>query len=199
MKHGHLFRTCAAGCCGILLFSLVLAGCTPSASSSSSSSSSQALSEAPTSQAVPSGEDDTAPAPVVDGSENGFNGISDPADAFAGSLGWGPGTAGTSLKSVAAAASMMEWADANAAANRSSDALNDSLSQWFDSLEQVDQENFAEAWPLIEESAQRILDDPKAVQGELSDAGVQETPSCSEEDWSAVAGVLNAIVPAPQQ
>ena len=139
------------------------------------------------------------PAPVVDGSENGFNGISDPTDAFAGSLGWGPGTAGTSLKSVAAAASMMEWADENAAANRSSDALNDSLSQWFDSLEQVDQENFAEAWPLIEESAQRILDDPKAVQGELSDAGVQETPSCSEEDWSAVAGALNAIVPAPQQ
>lgn len=200
MKRSYLFRSCAAGCCGIFLLSLVLAGCTPTATSSSSSSvSSQALSEVPASEAIPSGEDDTTPAPNVDDTENGFSGISAPANAFAGSLGWGPGTAGTSLKSVAAAASMLDWADENSAANRSSDALRDSLSQWFDSLEQVDQENFAEVWPLIEESAQRILDDPKAVQEELSDAGVQEIPSCSEEDWSAVAGVLNAIVPAPQQ
>lgn len=192
-------RSLAVGCCAALLLSMVLAGCTESAGSSSSSVSSQALSEAPASEAVPSGQEDTAPAPSVDGSENGFNAIGDPAGAFAGGLGWGPGTAGTSLKSVAAAASMMDWADENGAAGRSSDALHDTLASWFNGLEKVDQENFAEAWPLIEESAQRILEDPDGVQEEMSDAGVQEAPSCSSEDWKALAGALDAIVPAPQQ
>ena len=201
MKRTFWFRSRAAGCCAVFLLSLVLAGCTAAASSveRSSSSSSQALSEAPASQAVPSGEEDTTPAPNFDDTENSFNGISDPTSAFAGGLGWGPGTAGTSLKSVAAAASMMNWADQNGASNRSSEALNDCLTKWYDSLEQVDQENFAEAWPLIEESAQRILDDPQAVRPEMEDAGVQDIPSCSADDWSALAGALNAIVPAPQQ
>ena len=184
MKRTFWFRSRAAGCCAVFLLSLVLAGCTAAASSveRSSSSSSQALSEAPASQAVPSGEEDTTPAPNFDDTENSFT-----------------GTAGTALKSVAAAASMMNWADQNGASNRSSEALNDCLTQWYDSLEQVDQENFAEAWPLIEESAQRILDDPQAVRPEMEDAGVQDIPSCSADDWSALAGALNAIVPAPQQ
>lgn len=194
-------RSLAAGCCAALLLSVVLAGCRDSSSSSSSSVSSQTLSEAPTSQTVPSGQEDTTPAPkpTVDGGENGFNAISDPAGAFAGCLGWGPGTAGTSLKSMAAAASMMDWAEENRVSDRSSDALHDTLTQWFDSLEQADQENFAEAWPLIEESAQRILGDSNAIQQEMLDAGVQEAPSCSDADWSALASALDAIVPAPQQ
>ena len=201
MKSNLWSRIRAAGCCAAFSLVLFLGGCTSAASSTSTapSSSSQALSEAPASQAVPSGEEDTTPAPNFDDTENSFNGISDPTSAFAGGLGWGPGTPGTSLKSVAAAASMMNWADQNGASNRSSEALNDCLTQWYDSLEQVDQENFAEAWPLIEESAQRILDDPQAVRPEMEDAGVQDIPSCSADDWSALAGALNAIVPAPQQ
>ncbi len=204
MKRNGWNRFRAAGCCAALLVSLVLAGCSNAASTpgtDSSAPSSQALSEAPASEAVPSGEDDTTPAPnaEVDGSENSFNGITDPAGAFTGCLGWGPGTAGTSLKSAAAAASMMDWAQENGAANRSSDALSDTLSQWFDSLDTFDQENFAEAWPLIQETAQEILDDPDTVLPRLEDAGIQEAPTCSAEDWSALAGALNAIVPEPQQ
>ena len=205
MKRTGWNRFRAAGCCAALLVSLVLAGCSntaaPASEPSTSAPSSQALSQAPASEAVPSGEDDTTPAPngQVDGSENSFNGITDPVDAFAGCLGWGPGTAGTSLKSAASAAAMMDWAQENGAAGRSSDALNDTLSQWFDSLDTFDQENFAEAWPLIQETAQEILDDPDAVLPRLEDAGVQEAPSCSADDWSALAGALNAIVPEPQQ
>src|SRR5699024_8356297 len=120
------------------------------------SSSSQALSEAPASQAIPSGEDDTTTAPGVDATENGFTGLTDPTEALSRGLGWGPGTAGTSLKQVAAAASMMDWADENSAASRSADSLNSCLSSWFAGLDAFDQENFAEAWPLIESSAQRI-------------------------------------------
>ena len=127
------------------------------------------------------------------------NGLSDPTAAFARGLGWGPGTAGTSLKEMAAAASMMDWAEANGAANRSAGSLHDCLAGWYDGLDAFDQENFAEAWPLIEDAAQRILEDPEGQASWLEDAGVEETPTCSEEDWAALAGAMNAIVPAPQQ
>ena len=112
MKSNLWSRIRAAGFCAAFSLALFLAGCTTAASSASTapSSSSQALSEAPASQAVPSGEDDTGPAPSVDGTENGFNGLTDPTEAFSRGLGWGPGTAGTSLKQAAAAASMMDWA-----------------------------------------------------------------------------------------
>ena len=201
MKTNLWTRIRAAGCCAALALALFLAGCTAAASSSTPapSSSSQALSEAPASQAIPSGEDDTTTAPGVDATENGFTGLTDPTEALSRGLGWGPGTAGTSLKQVAAAASMMDWADENSAASRSADSLNSCLSSWFAGLDTFDQENFAEAWPLIESSAQRILDDPDAEAAWLEDAGVDEVPACSEEDWAAFAGAMNAVVPAPQQ
>ena len=201
MKTNLWTRIRAAGCCAALALALFLAGCTAAASSSTPapSSSSQALSEAPASQAIPSGEDDTTTAPGVDATENGFTGLTDPTEALSRGLGWGPGTAGTSLKQVAAAASMMDWADENSAASRSADSLNSCLSSWFAGLDAFDQENFAEAWPLIESSAQRILDDPDAEAAWLEDAGVDEVPACSEEDWVAFAGAMNAVVPAPQQ
>ena len=41
--------------------------------------------------------------------------------------------------------------------------------------------------------------DVRLTAAELSDAGVQEVPACSQEDWSALAGALNAIVPEPMQ
>ena len=65
MKSNLWSRIRAAGCCAAFSLVLFLGGCTSAASSTSTapSSSSQALSEAPTSQVVPSGEDDTAPAP----------------------------------------------------------------------------------------------------------------------------------------
>ena len=94
---------------------------------------------------------------------------------------------------------MMDWADQNGAANRSAASLNDCLSGWFNSLDAFDQENFAEAWPLIESSAQRILEDPEAEAPVLEDAGVEEIPTCSKEDWDAFAGAMNTVVPAPQQ
>ncbi len=202
MKSKFWSRFRAAGCCAVFCLSIFLAGCTAAASSSPAVSS-QSLSKAPGSETVPSGEGDTTAAPNapsggVDDTENGF-GLTDPADAFSAGLGWGPGTAGTSLKSVAAAAAMLDWADENGLSHRNAETLSDCLHDWFDSLETLDQENFAETWPLIEDAAQRILDDPDAAAPEMEDAGVQEVPTCSEADWSALADALDAIVPAPQQ
>ena len=199
MKRIFWSRVRAAGCCAVFCLALFLAGCTAAANSGSAAPSSQALSEAPASQAVPSGEGDTTDAPSVDDTENGLTGLTDPTEAFARGLGWGPGTAGTSLKSVAAAAAMMDWAETNGAARRSASSLNDCLAGWFNGLETFDQENFAEAWPLLEDAAQRILDDPAGEAPMMEDAGVTETPTCSAEDWTAFAGAMNAIVPAPMQ
>ena len=94
MKTNLWTRIRAAGCCAALALALFLAGCTAAASSSTPapSSSSQALSEAPASQAIPSGEDDTTTAPGVDATENGFTGLTDPTEALSRGLGWGPGT-----------------------------------------------------------------------------------------------------------
>lgn len=203
MKYHIWSRAGAAGCCAALCLVLLLGGCGgQKAATSTAAPSSQSLSQAPASEAVPSGEDDTQPAPTtpqVDDTENSWNGLSDPTSAFSGCLGWGPGTAGSSLKSAAAAASMMEWADANGLAGRSGSSVRDCLAGWYDGLDTFDQENVAECWPLIQQSAQRILDDPEGAATELSDAGVQEVPACSQEDWSALAGALNAIVPEPMQ
>src|SRR5699024_1769110 len=82
MKTNLWTRIRAAGCCAALALALFLAGCTAAASSSTPapSSSSQALSEAPASQAIPSGEDDTTTAPGVDATENGFTGLTDPTE-----------------------------------------------------------------------------------------------------------------------
>ena len=198
MKDTIRTRIRAAGCCAVFCLAMLLAGCTAAASSSPAPSS-QALSEIPASEALPNGDNATTSAPTVDEEENGFNGLTDPAAAFARGLGWGPGTAGTSLKSVAAAAAMMDWAEQNRAGSRSAASLNDCLTEWYTGLESFDQENFAEAWPLIEDAAQRILDDPAGEAPFLEDAGVEETPTCSAEDWKALAGAMNVVVPAPMQ
>lgn len=198
MKRTFWSRTRAAVCCAAFCLAALLAGCTAAANTSPAST--EALSQAPASEAVPSGEDDTttAPAAPVDDEENGIA-FTDPADAFAGVLGWGPGTAGTSLKMYVAAASMMDWAGENHAAARSAASVSECLEGWYDGLEAFDQENFAEAWPLIQDAAQQMLDDPDGAAPMMEDAGVDEAPDCSAEDWAAVAGALNRFVPAPLQ
>ena len=44
-----------------------------------------------------------------------------------------------------------------------------------------------------------MVDDPDAAAPMMEDAGVDEAPDCTAEDWAAVAGALNRFVPAPLQ
>mgnify|MGYP000684626118 CR=1 FL=1 len=93
---------CAALLCG------VLAGCSTSSGSTAASSSSASASESIPSSTVTA---DTGKVGPLDVGENSLFSLSDPDDAFAPCLGWGPGVSGCSLKSVIAAASLLKWAD----------------------------------------------------------------------------------------
>ena len=93
---------CAALLCG------VLAGCSTSSGSTAASGSSASASESIPSSTVTA---DTGKVGPLDAGENSLFSLSDPDDAFAPCLGWGPGVSGCSLKSVIAAASLLKWAD----------------------------------------------------------------------------------------
>ena len=175
---------CAALLCG------VLAGCSTSSGSTAASSSSASASESIPSSTV-----------TADAGENSLFSLSDPDDAFAPCLGWGPGVSGCSLKSVIAAASLLKWADG---CNMSIQPVSDikaAYTQWFDSLSADDQQSFADAWPLIKADAETLLTDKDSMTGRIEDAGLdaKELPGCSEENWKALADVIDVLVPASSE
>ena len=169
---------CAALLCG------VLAGCSTSSGSTAASSSSASASESIPSSTV-----------TADTGKVG------PHDAFAPCLGWGPGVSGCSLKSVIAAASLLKWADGCNMSIQPVSDIKDAYTQWFDSLSADDQQSFADAWPLIKADAETLLTDKDSMTGRIEDAGLdaKELPGCSEENWKALADVIDVLVPASSE
>ena len=179
---------CAALLCG------VLAGCSTSSGSTAASSSSASASESIPSSTVTA---DTGKVGPLDAGENSLFSLSDPDDAFAPCL----GVSGCSLKSVIAAASLLKWADG---CNMSIQPVSDikaAYTQWFDSLSADDQQSFADAWPLIKADAETLLTDKDSMTGRIEDAGLdaKELPGCSEENWKALADVIDVLVPASSE
>jgi len=183
---------CAALLCG------VLAGCSTSSGSTAASSSSASASESIPSSTVTA---DTGKVGPLDAGENSLFSLSDPDDAFAPCLGWGPGVSGCSLKSVIAAASLLKWADGCNMSIQPVSDIKDAYTQWFDSLNADDQQSFADAWPLIKADAETLLTDKDSMTGRIEDAGldVKELPGCSEENWKALADVIDVLVPASSE
>ena len=182
---------CAALLCG------VLAGCSTSSGSTAASSSSASASESIPSSTVTA---DTGKVGPLDAGENSLFSLSDPDDAFAPAS-VGPGVSGCSLKSVIAAASLLKWADG---CNMSIQPVSDikaAYTQWFDSLSADDQQSFADAWPLIKADAETLLTDKDSMTGRIEDAGLdaKELPGCSEENWKALADVIDVLVPASSE
>ena len=179
---------CVALLCG------VLAGCSTSSGSTAASSSSASASESIPSSTVTA---DTGKVGPLDAGENSLFSLSDPDDAFAPCLGWGPGVSGCSLKSVIAAASLLGWAENGNLAMRSTDAIQDAYTTWFNDLSADDQASFADAWPLIKEDANTLLTDKASMEGRISDAGLnaKKLPGCSKENWNALQKVVDALVP----
>ena len=190
---------CAALLCG------VLAGCSTSSGSTAASSSSASASESIPSSTVTA---DTGKVGPLDAGENSLFSLSDPDDAFAPCLGWGPGVSGCSLKSVIAAASLLgpsaqllKWADGCNMSIQPVSDIKDAYTQWFDSLSADDQQSFADAWPLIKADAETLLTDKDSMTGRIEDAGLdaKELPGCSEENWKALADVIDVLVPASSE
>lgn len=143
----------------------------------------------PSSEAMPSGEE-VVLAPLTD-----------PSEALETCLGWGPGTAGSSLKSVSAAAALMEWAEENSLAQREADEVTGCLQDWFDQLEPIEQDNLSESWPLVCEAAQQMWENPLEMTNTMEDAGVDPDalPASDSPDWEILQTALDQVVPAPMQ
>ena len=162
-------------------------------SSASSPSSSSASSESAPSSTV---QADTSGLFNKDLDENSLFSVDGTAAAFAPSLGWGPGVSGCSLKSVQAAATLLVWADEANLSARTDAAIEDAYTQWYDNLSDLEQEGFAEAWPMIKEDAAALLEDKDAMAGRLDDVGLEaDKLTFSEKDWNALEEVVDPLVP----
>ena len=188
----------AALLCGLLV------GCSDTSddashasSSASSPSSSSASSESAPSSTV---QADTSGLFNKDFDENSLFSVDGTAAAFAPSLGWGPGVSGCSLKSVQAAATLLVWADEANLSARTDAAIEDAYTQWYDNLSDLEQEGFAEAWPMIKEDAAALLEDKDAMAGRLDDVGLEaDKLTFSEKDWNALEEVcLLYTSPSPR-
>ena len=193
-KHILSLLVSAALLCGLL------AGCSDTSddashasSSASSPSSSSASSESAPSSTV---QADTSGLFNKDFDENSLFSVDGTAAAFAPSLGWGPGVSGCSLKSVQAAATLLVWADEANLSARTDTAIEDAYTQWYDNLSGIEQEGFAEAWPMIKEDAAALLEDKDAMAGRLDDVGLEaDKLTFSEKDWNALEEVVDPLVP----
>lgn len=185
---------CAALLCG------VLAGCSTTSNDASSAASPASSAAASSSESIPSSTTQANTGklnPTLDEDENSIFSINNTKEAFAPCLGWGPGVSGCSLKSVIAASSLLSWAENGNLAMRSTDAIQDAYTTWFNDLSADDQASFADAWPLIKEDANTLLTDKASMEGRISDAGLnaKKLPGCSKENWNALQKVVDALVP----
>ena len=185
------------------LLACLLAGCSTSSGTDGGEAASSSSSAA-SSESIPSS---TAQAntgkltPNLDESDNSIFSPASTQDAFAPCLGWGPGVSGCSLKSVIAADSLLSWAENGNLAMQTTDVIEDAYTEWYDSLSTDEQDSFADAWPLIKEDANALLTDTSSMTGRIEDAGLdaKELPGCSEENWKALADVIDVLVPASSE
>ena len=181
------------------LLACLLAGCSTSSGTDGGEAASSSSSAA-SSESIPSSTTQANTGKLTPNLDESDNSIFSPAstqDAFAPCLGWGPGVSGCSLKSVIAAASLLGWAENGNLAMRSTDAIQDAYTTWFNDLSADDQASFADAWPLIKEDANTLLTDKASMEGRISDAGLnaKKLPGCSKENWKALQKVVDALVP----
>ena len=196
-------RPLALALCAVLLCSLFTACSGTSSSSEQPSSAASAASDSASASASTS--DSALPDSTTQANtgslnpgnfdENSAFSITGTTDAFAPCLGWGPGVSGCSLKSVLAAASLLQWAEQTNLTSRTTDAIEDAFSQWYDALDSMDQESFAEAWPLIKDDANALLTDKDSLSGLIEDAGLDpaDLPGCSEKNCDALQDVIDRL------
>ena len=177
----------------------LLAGCDTAASGSTGSASAPANSSASaSSENIPSTTNEANTSglrPNFD--ENSLFSITGTSDAFEPCLGWGPGVSGCSLKSVLAAASLMSWADEAKMSDRTATTIEDAFNQWYNALDSLDKDSFAEAWPMIREAAEDIFAEADGISGRIEDAGLDpaDLADLSEDDWNALRDVVDALTP----
>ena len=183
-------RSLALLLCAALLGCL-LAACGGSASSPASSAAPASDSaSASGSSELPSSTTEANTGELNPGNfdENSVFSITGTENAFAPCLGWGPGVSGCSLKSVIAAASLLQWAEGARMSTRSPEAIQEAFYSWYDGLTDNQQEGFAEAWPLVKDAALDLLSDKDSMTDRIADAGLDADtlPGCTLKNWQAL-------------
>lgn len=194
MKNIRFVPLLALCLCGALL----LAGCKKDSSASSASEPSAPASSSVAAMDPTLPDDSEIPAPSVDGDENNMLGaITSPSGALGSCLGWGPGTAGSSLKSVQAAVELLNWSEENSLARRDGAAVVSSFTDWYEALSTEEQENFSAVWPIVRAQADAILSGEGDMEPLLSDAGIDTNslPDYTTADWETLRDVVDARVP----
>ena len=141
------------------LLACLLAGCSTSSGTDGGEAASSSSSAA-SSESIPSSTTQANTGKLTPNLDESDNSIFSPAstqDAFEPCLGWGPGVSGCSLKSVIAADSLLSWAENGNLAMQTTDVIEDAYTEWYDSLSTDEQDSFADAWPLIKEDANALL------------------------------------------
>ena len=199
-------RPLALALCAVLLCSLFTA-CSGTSSSSEQPSSAASAAPSDSASASASTSDSALPDSTTQANtgslnpgnfdENSAFSITGTTDAFAPCLGWGPGVSGCSLKSVIAAASLLQWAEEARLSSRTPEAIQDAFYEWYDGLDADEQESFAEAWTMIEPDALSLLSDKDSMAGRIEDAGLDPDtlPGCTLKNWQALQTVLDDCVP----
>lgn len=60
--------------------------------------------------------------------------------------------------------------------DRTATTIEDSFNQWYNALDSLDKDSFAEAWPMIREAAEDIFAEADGISGRIEDAGLDPRP-----------------------
>lgn len=181
---------------GLLACILTSCGGTSSSGASASSGADSAASAA-SSEGVPDTKSEASASGILPSDdENSILSVTDPNKALESCVGWGAGTAGTSLKAVVGAADMLHWAEENNLARQSA-AAEVALEKWYNGLSKVHQEGFSEAWPLIKEDASQMLTNKEDIADLIDTAGlsIKDLPGCTLKNWETLRDIMDDIVP----
>lgn len=137
-------------------------------------------------------------APFDEDGENGLLGpLSSPEEPLSSCLNWGPGTAGSSLKSVQAAVALLNWAEENSLSRRDDLSVTQGFTGWYEELEANEQENFSAVWPIIQAQADALISGEGEMEPLLEDAGIDPAslPDYTAADWEVLRDIITARVP----
>lgn len=149
------------GLAAVLLALAMLAGCGKDPASQSAEPTPE---PAATAAPAPTEAPTPTPVPVI----GDYPELAAALDACAG---YGQAEAGVSLKSVAAAAGLLEWSEAHAE-DVDQDTLAVLVADWLSGLDELETEKFWGNWTQLEGLGRRLIEDPDSLAGEMESAGV---------------------------
>ena len=107
-------------------------------------------------------------------------------------LGFGPGSAGSSVASFGGAGRLLNWCAANSDAD--SAEVEKAVSEWYAAQADNSKENLTESWPMVKGAAYDLIKGDEYALGTLTDADVTLDPSPADSaSFEKFAPVMDKI------